>query len=101
MIDYQEFNKEQIKRLKATQEELLELVQEAVDESIPEFELKIYGSHATNLCLPWSDLDLVLIPRNNYSMISNNNNNLQLLYYCLLVNFNLSIRRKIGKDQSS
>ena len=101
LIDYQEFNKEQIKRLKATQEELLELVQEAVDESIPEFELKIYGSHATNLCLPWSDLDLVLIPRNNYSMISNNNNNLQLLYYCLLVNFNLSIRRKIGKDQSS
>jgi len=33
-----------------------------------EYELKIYGSHATNLCLPWSDIDLVILSkRDNYN----------------------------------
>ena len=88
LLDYQDYIKDQIKKLKYGQEELFNLVQTAVDESIPEFELKIFGSHATNLCLPWSDLDLVLIPRETYSSQSNHNNSsLQLLYYCILVIF--------------
>jgi DNA polymerase sigma len=70
-----------------------------VNESIPDYELKIYGSHATNLCLPWSDLDLVLVPKNNNSyMPSNNNQSLQLLYYCLLVRIN-NVRKNNGKNQ--
>lgn len=29
---------------------------------MPEADVKVYGSHATQLCLHWSDIDLVLIP---------------------------------------
>ena len=29
--------------------------------SIPNSEVKVYGSHATQLCLPWSDIDLVIV----------------------------------------
>lgn len=86
LLDYQEFNKEQIRKLKFKQEELLELMNEAVMESIPEFEIKLYGSHATNLCLPWSDLDLVLVPKSNY-VYNSSAQPLQLLYYCLLVKY--------------
>jgi len=85
LLDYQQYIKLEIKKLKGVQTELLELLHTAVEESIPEFELKIFGSHATNLCLPWSDLDLVLIPKNSYSMATRSNiQYLQTLYYNLL-----------------
>lgn len=29
---------------------------------MPNAEVKVYGSHATKLCLPWSDIDLVIVP---------------------------------------
>lgn len=33
-----------------------------IKKSVPNSEVKVYGSHATKLCLPWSDIDLVIIP---------------------------------------
>lgn len=39
-------------------EQITKLIQQAVANSTVE----VYGSHATNLCLHWSDIDLVLIP---------------------------------------
>ena len=44
--------------------------------------MNLYGSHATNLCLPWSDLDVVLIKRlngNNISSIQTTFDNSSLL----------------------
>ena len=65
ILDFQEVIKDHIKSLKSTQEELITLVRESVSEVIEDYEIIIYGSYATNLCLPWSDIDLVLIPSVN------------------------------------
>jgi DNA polymerase sigma len=36
-----------------------------IKKAVPNSEVKVYGSHATKLCLPWSDIDLVIIiPKN-------------------------------------
>ena len=68
--DYQQFVKEHIEREQSLYDTLIQNIQISVDESIHDYDVHLYGSHATNLCLPWSDLDVVLVPRNN-----NNNNN--------------------------
>lgn len=66
LLDFQEHVKEQIKLLKPKLEELINLLQTSVNESIgSEYEAKLYGSHATNLCLPWSDLDVVIVKHGN------------------------------------
>lgn len=33
-----------------------------MEKSIPNAGIEIYGSHATKLCLQWSDIDIALIP---------------------------------------
>lgn len=64
LIDFQEYVKTQIKKVKPKITELIDLFQKAVNESIGnEYEVKLYGSHATNLCLPWSDLDVVIVKK--------------------------------------
>jgi non-canonical poly(A) RNA polymerase PAPD5/7 len=70
-----------IKKNKLVLDELLKMVQAAVNESIPDYEIKLYGSHATNLCLPWSDLDMVLV--NKRTQYSSNYGALQSLYLTL------------------
>lgn len=61
ILEFQEYNKELINRINPIQEELLNFIKGAVDETLPDFEVKLYGSHATGLCLSWSDLDTVLL----------------------------------------
>ena len=61
LLDFQEYNRELIKNIKPIQEELLDFIRQAVNETMPDFEVKLYGSHATGLCLSWSDLDTVLV----------------------------------------
>ena len=55
--------------------ELINLIQDSVEKSIGnEYEVKLYGSHATGLCLPWSDIDVVLCKKDgNNNSIQNNN----------------------------
>ena len=54
-------------------EELLKNIEIAVNESIPDYQANLYGSYATNLCLPWSDLDIVLVPKNKKLNIKESN----------------------------
>ena len=54
-------------------EELLKNIEIAVNESIPDYQANLYGSYATNLCLPWSDLDIVLVPKNKKVNIKESN----------------------------
>ena len=54
---------EHIKKSANIYEELIKNVQNSVNECLQDYEVHLYGSHATNLCLPWSDLDLVLISK--------------------------------------
>ena len=63
LIDYQQFVTEHIQREENIYNTLIQNLQNAANESIHDFDVHLYGSHATNLCLPWSDLDVVLIPR--------------------------------------
>ena len=51
------------------------------------YQLKIYGSRATNMCLPWSDIDFVIEAPSNYYI----NNTLELFYHFLKQNSNWNI----------
>lgn len=82
ILDFREYNKDQIQKIKPIQEELVFLIQEAVEEVLPDYEVKLYGSHATGLCLTWSDLDTVLVHRKGLGNVSYGN--LQHLYIKLL-----------------
>ena len=78
--DYQQFVKEHIEREQSLYNRLIQNIQNSVDESIHDYDVRLYGSHATNLCLPWSDLDVVLVPRNNNYININNQILLSQLY---------------------
>ncbi len=81
ILDFQEYNKMEIQIIKPTIDKLLSLINEAVTESINFFDVNLYGSHATGLCLSWSDLDVVLVPKKGYDhYFYNYSNNLHPLY---------------------
>ena len=61
LTDFEIFVKLRIEKEKDIYDTLIKNIQNAVDKSIPNYVVNLYGSHATNLCLPWSDLDVVLI----------------------------------------
>lgn len=65
LLEFEIFVDEHIKKSSNIYDELLKNVQNAVNECVQDYEIHLYGSHATNLCLPWSDLDIVLISKNN------------------------------------
>ena len=65
LSDFEVFVKLRIEKEKDIYDTLIKNVQISVDKSIKNYEVNLYGSHATNLCLPWSDLDVVLIKKNN------------------------------------
>lgn len=65
LSEYVLYVTEHIKKSGNIYEELIKNVQNAVNECLEDYEVHLYGSHATNLCLPWSDLDLVLISKKN------------------------------------
>jgi len=40
---------------------LIQNISAVIKKALPYSEVRVYGSHATKLCLPWSDIDLVII----------------------------------------
>ena len=84
IIDYQQFVSEHIQREQNIYSMLIQNLQSAVNESIHDYDVHLYGSHATNLCLPWSDLDVVLIPRTPKPTTLNNPIILSQLYAVIL-----------------
>jgi len=46
---------------------IIEKISSFIKQTIPNGEVEVYGSHATKLCLHWSDIDLVLKPVNRES----------------------------------
>ena len=84
LTDFEMYVKQRIEKEKDIYDSLIKNVQISVDKSIQNYEVNLYGSHATNLCLPWSDLDVVLIKKNSKdnednTTLENNDNNLVLL----------------------
>ena len=41
---------------------IIEKISNFIKQVIPNGDVEVYGSHATKLCLHWSDIDLVLKP---------------------------------------
>ena len=61
ILAFKDFVNNKITKIKPKVNVVINNIQSAVNASIgPEFIVQLYGSHATNLCLPWSDLDVVL-----------------------------------------
>ena len=77
--EFESFVAMQIKSSSNIFQDLLKNVEKAVNECIPDYQVHLYGSHATNLCLPWSDLDVVLIPKNLNMIYNKSENNRSLL----------------------
>ena len=81
ITDFEKYVTFNIQSLSNIIKELLSNVEKSVNETIPNYQAHLYGSHATNLCLPWSDLDIVLIPKNININTSQNNHVLLFKLY--------------------
>lgn len=65
IIDFMEYNREIIKTNKPVLEQLIIKLKQIVFSLFNDtMDLILYGSYSTNLCLAWSDIDLVLINKN-------------------------------------
>jgi non-canonical poly(A) RNA polymerase PAPD5/7 len=58
--DYQEYINEKISYKKPVINDILKELQLTVDEVNPNYKVNLYGSYCTGLCLPWSDIDIVI-----------------------------------------
>ena len=93
LLDFNDYVKEKLKSINLKIIDLIKLIQDSVNESIgKEYEVKLYGSHATNLCLPWSDLDVVICRKDNqfsnsYSPLHDLFKNLQDKNYFKNINY--------------
>ncbi len=68
LIDFMTYVTQKIQIIQPKVKDLLKYIQMAVDKSIGnQYEVKLYGSHATGLCLPWSDIDVVICKKNGES----------------------------------
>ena len=67
LTDYQAYVKELISHKKPVINDILKNLQDAVNEVNPEYKVNLYGSYCTGLCLPWSDIDTVIINENGHN----------------------------------
>ena len=65
LIDYKNYIEGKMIKKKFIIEQLIANIRMTVNECFQDLEVKIYGSYATGLHLPWSDLDVVLINKHN------------------------------------
>ena len=63
IIDFQNYIKEQMQKKQMQVTGIVSLLQGILDESGFDYQIHIFGSYATGLCLPCSDLDVILVPR--------------------------------------
>lgn len=80
LIDFMTYIHNRNNQLEETLHKLNDLIQKSVKNCLgDDYQLKMYGSRATKLCLPWSDIDYVL------SCVKNNHfEPLKILYEYLL-----------------
>jgi len=64
LLDYQIYVQEQILKKNSLVEDLLLKVNILINEISHDFEVKLDGSYANNLSLPWSNIDIILINKN-------------------------------------
>ena len=97
LIDFNNYIGARIQMISPKVKELINYIQNAVDASIgKDYEVKLYGSHATGLCLPWSDIDVVLCKRNGEDIDTNLYMTLHDLYIYLKEKNNFKDIKHIG-----
>ena len=97
LIDFNNYIGARIQMISPKVKELINYIQSAVDASIgKDYEVKLYGSHATGLCLPWSDIDVVLCKRNGEDIDTNLYMTLHDLYIYLKEKNNFKDIKHIG-----
>lgn len=69
LIEYQNYTKSIINKNKAKLAEIISILQDTVDKVSSNYEVQLYGSRATNLCLSWSDIDVVITQKNKKNKI--------------------------------
>ena len=72
LIDYQKYITEKIRKKIPLISNLINEIKSTVNQLTQDYDVQIYGSYANGLCMPWSDLDLVLV---NKSLNINNSEN--------------------------
>ena len=72
--DYQKYITEKINRNIPAINEIINEVRATLNTITQDYDIKIYGSYANGLCMPWSDLDLVLVNKNGIENNENENN---------------------------
>ena len=72
ILDFKDFTKLQIKQKQSIVNSIRNSLQQLFDESGYEYHLYVFGSYATGLCLSWSDLDLILVNKNQNANSSEN-----------------------------
>ena len=77
LMDYQKYITEKINKKIPLIYTFINEIKEILNEKTQDYEIQIYGSYANGLCMPWSDLDLVLVNKNsnNYNNFGQDNNN--------------------------
>ena len=76
IIDFQRYNKVQIKKKQIPINNIRSSLQYILENNGFDYTVYVFGSYATSLCLIWSDLDLILISKNQN--IKNNDSNSKL-----------------------
>ena len=64
ILDYQKFIKNHTKEYNDINQKILEKIQKNINQINSDYKAKMYGSRATNLCLMWSDIDIVIYYKN-------------------------------------
>ena len=69
LIDYEKYIKEKIEKKRPIINKLIQNVQMTVNEITNDYIVNLYGSYGTGLCLPWSDIDIVLVCKGPNALI--------------------------------
>ena len=72
--DYQKYITEKINRNIPAINDIINEIRATLNTITQDYDIKIYGSYANGLCMPWSDLDLVLVNKNGIENNENENN---------------------------
>ena len=73
ILDFQLYVKANVKMKQKPINEIRSSLQEMLESNGYDYKVYIFGSYATGLCLPWSDLDLILNSKSQNQNSKNNN----------------------------
>ena len=64
LIDYMKYIDNIMYKKRPLIESIINKIKLIIAKNTPEYEVKIYGTYATGLCMPWSNLNLILVNKN-------------------------------------